>query len=154
MDLLDIFKNPIVLGIIGAILVYVYLNNYEGEDKKKKSKNKEANILTPGVVGIIIWFIATCYTHKSPTTTTTPTTSSSSSFGTPIITGGATLGASLGVNNNNNIGTTRVGDTLGTTRVGDTFGTRVETNLKPLRHPTTDINLPPVDVFIDLAKFT
>lgn len=66
---MEIFKNPIVIGITMGSLVYGYLTyttnerNLENEKKKKhKRKEKESvNLLIPLVIFIISWFISYAY---------------------------------------------------------------------------------------------
>ncbi len=66
---MDIFKNPIVIGLTMGTIVYGYLaytvneKNEENEKKKKnKRKDKESvNLIIPLVVAIIAWFIAYAY---------------------------------------------------------------------------------------------
>lgn len=66
---MDIFKNPIVIGLTMGALVYGYLTYTTNEKntenaKKKKSRRREkesVNLLIPLVVAIIAWFIAYAY---------------------------------------------------------------------------------------------
>ena len=60
---LKYFKNPIILGLLGAILSYVYLY-WKAEQKYKEDKSvkkEQVNILIPGAIGVIVWFIAATY---------------------------------------------------------------------------------------------
>ena len=61
--MLDILKSPIILGVIAAVGTYMYMY-WEMEKKYKKNpkiKRKQVNILTPGIIGIVVWFIASSY---------------------------------------------------------------------------------------------
>ena len=63
MENLDLFKNPIVLGIIAAISTYLFMYWQEEEQHKKnpKAEKKKVNIMTPGVIGALVWFISGSY---------------------------------------------------------------------------------------------
>ena len=54
-----ILKNPIVIGLVAGVITYLYM--YWEEDKKRKknpkAKHRPINIVTPGVVSVITWFI-------------------------------------------------------------------------------------------------
>lgn len=65
---MDIFKNPIVIGLTAGAATYGYLlmtineKNEKNEKKKGKKKEKESvNLLIPLIVAIIAWFIAYAY---------------------------------------------------------------------------------------------
>lgn len=66
---MDIFKNPIVIGLTAGAITYSYLlmtvnekNEKNKKNKKNKNKEKEAvNLLIPLVVSVIVWFIAYAY---------------------------------------------------------------------------------------------
>ncbi|CAH6421607.1 Hypothetical protein KVN_LOCUS370 [uncultured virus] len=62
MDL-KFLKNPIILGIFAAVIAYLYL--YWQEDRKQKENAKYVkqpiNILIPGVIGILVWFLSSYY---------------------------------------------------------------------------------------------
>jgi len=64
--MLDILKNPIIIGLLAGAIVYVYLLKQKWDAEKKKKKNKkikveDPNILIPvGVaimVGCIVWYV-------------------------------------------------------------------------------------------------
>lgn len=57
---IGIFKNPIILGILGATLTYLYIywQNEKKHKKNSKAKKKPVSFITPGVVGVFIWFIS------------------------------------------------------------------------------------------------
>ncbi len=66
MDMLSYLKNPIVLGILTAVLVYLYLY-WEEEQKHKKHpkiEKKSVSFITPAVIGVIVWFISSSYFEK------------------------------------------------------------------------------------------
>jgi len=56
----NLVKNPIFIGILMSAATYGYL--YWTENKRQKanpkSKPKPVNLITPAVVGVISWFIA------------------------------------------------------------------------------------------------
>ena len=63
---MDIFKNPIVIGLTAGAITYSYLlmtvNEKNERNEKKKNKEKEhVNLFIPLVVTIIAWFIAYAY---------------------------------------------------------------------------------------------
>jgi len=60
---MNLVKNPIVIGIIAGIITYLYIhwNNETKHKKNPKSKRKPVSLVTPIVVSIIVWFIATNY---------------------------------------------------------------------------------------------
>jgi len=67
MNNLDFLKNPIVLGILAAVVTYLVMW-YQEEQRVKKNEGatkKSVNIMTPGVVGALVWFIAGSYFDKS-----------------------------------------------------------------------------------------
>ncbi|MBA42449.1 MAG: hypothetical protein CMF62_00380 [Magnetococcales bacterium] len=67
---MDILKNPIVIGILALVITYAYLW-WENEQKYKKNpeiKKKSVNLMIPGVVGAVSWFIASSYFDKNSST--------------------------------------------------------------------------------------
>ncbi len=59
----DILKNPIIIGLLAALITYVYMyweanRKYE---KNPKIKREQISISIPSIVGIIVWFIASGY---------------------------------------------------------------------------------------------
>lgn len=59
-------KNPIVLGVLAATLVYLYLyweaeRKYKNDKTVPKPKREPVKILIPGIVGVVIWFISSYY---------------------------------------------------------------------------------------------
>ncbi len=66
--MIDIIKNPVIIGLLIGIIVYLYLKwenetEYEQTNKKNKKmkKPKEVNLLIPLCVGVACWFIAHNY---------------------------------------------------------------------------------------------
>lgn len=69
MDILDslpdILKNSIVLGLLAFAIVYGYLYWEEKEKSKKRDrKMKKINILIPGAVASLVWFLSSYYFDK------------------------------------------------------------------------------------------
>jgi hypothetical protein len=66
---MDIFKNPVLIGLVCGTITYVYLTNDVNEknrinQKRKKNKNRkpeEVNLLIPLVVALIAWFLVYSY---------------------------------------------------------------------------------------------
>lgn len=59
MDL-SFLKNPILLAIIAGIITYIYMY-YENEKKYKKNpkiEKQQTGFIIPGVVAVLVWFIA------------------------------------------------------------------------------------------------
>ena len=52
---LDELNSPIIYGILGGILVYLFLYY------KKKDKKNKINIIIPIACTIIFWFLAFCF---------------------------------------------------------------------------------------------
>lgn len=69
MENLDLFKNPIVLGILAAIATYLFMYWQEEQQHKKnpKADKKKVDIMTPGVIGALVWFISGSYFDTSTT---------------------------------------------------------------------------------------
>jgi hypothetical protein len=59
MWLLEILKNPIVIGIIGFILAYLYLY-YQNTNKIDPETNnpQKVSLAKPLIVGLLLWFVA------------------------------------------------------------------------------------------------
>lgn len=61
--MVDIFRNPIIIGLIVAVAVYGYMY-WDNEQKYKnnpKINKKQVNIITPLIIGVLAWFIAASY---------------------------------------------------------------------------------------------
>lgn len=65
--MLDIIKNPVIIGLTMGVLVYLYFkweaSKKENQDKNK-DKRKDSNLLIPLFIGIATWFIAHNYYEK------------------------------------------------------------------------------------------
>jgi hypothetical protein len=65
---MDYLKNPLIIGLIAATITYLYLY-WEADKKHKKnpkSKKIPVSLITPGIVGVIVWFIASTYLTSKP----------------------------------------------------------------------------------------
>ncbi len=65
--MLDVFKNPIILGLLASLITYAYMyweanRKYE---KNPKIKREQISILIPSIVGIIVWFVASGYFNNN-----------------------------------------------------------------------------------------
>uniref|UniRef100_A0A6C0E8Z6 Uncharacterized protein n=1 Tax=viral metagenome TaxID=1070528 RepID=A0A6C0E8Z6_9ZZZZ len=62
---MDVIRNPVILGLIAGVLTYLYIAWKDKKDrKKKKNKNKKSKftgLAIPGVVALIVWFVACGY---------------------------------------------------------------------------------------------
>jgi hypothetical protein len=56
----ELFKNPIVIGLIAAILTYAYLyyDNQQKQQKYPKSEVEPISIMTPVIVGLLVFVIS------------------------------------------------------------------------------------------------
>jgi|LakMenEpi03Aug12_release.lakeMendotaPanAssembly.Ray.scaffolds.fasta_scaffold66885_6 hypothetical protein len=70
--MLDILKNPVIIGLFATAITYGYLlwqlhSEQKRRHKKgrKNTKKEDVNLLIPAIVGIIIWFIAYGYFEYS-----------------------------------------------------------------------------------------
>lgn len=57
---MDLLKNPIVIGILAAAITYGYFY-YDINKNKDDDENKRVPILTPLIVGVLVWFVSSCY---------------------------------------------------------------------------------------------
>jgi len=59
----DLYKNPIVLGILVAALTYAFLWWREEQKHKQNPEEpkKKVNVLIPGVTGGLTWFVLSSY---------------------------------------------------------------------------------------------
>ena len=63
--MLDIIKNPVIIGLTVGVLVYLYFKWEASKiENKDKNKRKDSNLLIPLFVGIASWFIAHNYYEK------------------------------------------------------------------------------------------
>jgi hypothetical protein len=62
---MDIIKNPVIIGLVAAVVTYMYMGWSIEEKNKKNKKHKkpqeEVNLMIPLVVGVILWFLAYGY---------------------------------------------------------------------------------------------
>jgi heme/copper-type cytochrome/quinol oxidase subunit 2 len=73
---LELFKNPVIIGLVAGALTYAYMY-WENEQKYKKkpaSRKKPVSFIPPAVVAVIVWFIASSYFDSSQNTGTTDQT--------------------------------------------------------------------------------
>lgn len=61
MDINDIIKNPILIGLIAGLLSYMYLKWKTDKYNKKKLKKKKINLLIPFALFAVFWFISHAY---------------------------------------------------------------------------------------------
>ena len=74
--MLEILKNPIVIGIALFVIIFIYMywTNKKKYDKDPSSEKAPINIMIPGVAGILGWFVAsTLFGASVPTQTNIPT---------------------------------------------------------------------------------
>ncbi len=73
--MLEILKNPIVIGIVIFVGIYGYLywSNKKKYEMDSSTEKKSVNIMIPGVAGILGWFIASSL-FKSGTSLPVPYT--------------------------------------------------------------------------------
>jgi hypothetical protein len=64
----QLLKNPLLLGVVAGVVTYVFLyyraqnNNKDKDDIEKES----ISILTPGLIGLFVWFISASYFDSLP----------------------------------------------------------------------------------------
>ena len=131
---LVMLKNPIIIGILAAALTYLYL---WWEEKKRMEKNPKAksmppNIITPIIVGVIGWFIASNYFSNKTEVPKVPDVTGSAQQALPKIIGGS---KPVIVNQG----------------IIDSDGSLGSASYHIISK--RDVKMPPIDVFIDLAKF-
>jgi len=71
---LEIFKNPILLGVIAGCLTYLYLlwqsnsmnKNIKSQKKRDENNKKSISLFLPLIVAIIVCIIAYAYFYISP----------------------------------------------------------------------------------------
>jgi multisubunit Na+/H+ antiporter MnhB subunit len=62
--MIDIIKNPVIIGLTVGILVYLYLKWDASKRKEDKNKRKDSNLLIPLFIGVATWFISNNYFEK------------------------------------------------------------------------------------------
>lgn len=133
---IDILKNPIVIGVFVATSTYLYMWYSENKRmvKNPKTKKKPVNVITPLVIGVITWFIASSYLKNQDSTQVSAT---------PIKTQVPTLAGGMNGKLKHHIVTAK-----GSIHSDGTLGSASYHVIGK-----NNIRLPPTDVFIDLAKF-
>jgi hypothetical protein len=66
---MKLVKNPVIIAIVAGCIAYAYMAwNRKKENEKRLKKNKKVkqenkydNIIIPGIVAVIVWFIAFGY---------------------------------------------------------------------------------------------
>jgi heme/copper-type cytochrome/quinol oxidase subunit 2 len=66
---MNLVKNPVIIAVVAGLIVYTYMawqRKKENEKRLKKNKkikeeNKYDNIIIPGIVAVIVWFISYGY---------------------------------------------------------------------------------------------
>jgi len=61
MDINDIIKNPILIGLIAGLLAYMYLKWKTDKYNKKNCKKKKVNLLIPFAIFAVFWFVSYAY---------------------------------------------------------------------------------------------
>ncbi len=131
---LEILKNPILIGVLLGAITYLYMwyEEKNRREKNPKTRKRAVNIVTPVVVAIIAWFISSNYFSNSTIKKAQPTIETKPEA-TPII-GGKTK--QYLVTSKGSI---------------DTDGSLGSASYHIISKK--NVRLPPIDVFIDLAKF-
>jgi hypothetical protein len=82
MILLDIIKNPVIIGLFAGGLTYVYMKwKNDADHKKSKNKNKpkkDVNLIIPLAVFLVFWFVSYIYFSASDDKTATNSKTDSS----------------------------------------------------------------------------
>lgn len=130
--IMNIVKNPIFIGIVAALITYTYFYFESRKKKDKENKKKSLNIVIPGIVGSLIWFLSGVYFDSLE---------SSSPTQVPII------GGNLGDSKNNNVDF--LNNVLSQAPV---ISHSAKGNLGYSK-VTEDIPLPNIDVFMDFPNF-
>ena len=124
-------KNPIILGIFAAVLTYLYFY-WDAEQKRKKNpeiQQTKISLVTPGIVGALVWFVASTYLDSTNQIQESVTPAIEALATKPALENGPKKVFQL-VDSEGSVGSHSV---------------HLLTKNK--------IKLPPTDVFIDLAKF-
>lgn len=127
---MNIVKNPIFIGIVVALITYAYFYFENNKKKDKENKKKSLNIVIPGIVGSIVWFLAGTYFDSL---------GSESPTQIPII--GGNLNKDTNVEFLNNV--LSQAPVISHSAKGNLGYNRI----------TEDIPLPNIDVFMDFPNF-
>ncbi len=160
----DILRNPILIGVLAAALVYTYL--YWEEDKRHKKnpkiKREQTSFITPAVVGVIVWFLASSYFSSEESSTIPVCDLTKQPFATnPLPVNLPPEYCLVNGKPNTAVPGHTVSNIVPNSNVGaGTDPTAIAKPKPPISVPETmrlvgknNIRLPPTDVFIDLAKF-
>lgn len=135
----DLLKNPIIIGIIAGVLTYGYMY-WEADRKHKqnpKVKRRSVGFITPAVISVIVWFLASSYFDNSGSPSEAPKQS-----GTTIQT----------QPQNNLLGQPKSSLISNNSyKLVDSDGSFGSESYQLIGK--NNIKLPPTDVFIDLARF-
>ncbi len=109
--MIDIIKNPVIIGLTVGVLVYLYIkwDSSKKEDKHKdKNKRKDSNILIPLFLGTLSWFIANNYydnyNNETPLNNNLTINNNYEVPGKLNLSDSPLIGGSGGVNLMNNVG--------------------------------------------------
>jgi archaellum component FlaF (FlaF/FlaG flagellin family) len=130
---LSFLKNPIILAVIATIITYLYIY-WQNDNKYKKNpdaKKKDIDFMTPSIVGVLTWFIASSY-FDNCNLEITPLAIKQNG-------GNMNMPTNANVNLNGNVLTDK------------SFG--LDDNNSFHLITKNNIKLPQTDVFIDIAKF-
>lgn len=64
MEVMDIIKNPVVIGLTAGFITYLYIKwriNKELKNTDKYNKKTDVNLLIPFAVFVVFWFITYAY---------------------------------------------------------------------------------------------
>lgn len=170
-------KNPIVLGLIGAVAAYLYM--YWLADKKYKEKKtvtrEQVNIFIPCAIGIVVWFGASYYLdndgngNNSNSNSGNASDSNSNSGNATDSNSKPNTSPQINMKHIGGSKLTGTGGTKGEVRTGNKISKNIESINNSSIHTISTgmanklnpyhligknkIRLPPTDVFIDIAKF-
>lgn len=68
-QVIEQLKNPLIIGVVVGAVVYLYLR-WESKRKHKEDPQAEkrpVNLMIPGAVGAISWFVASAYLNRDNT---------------------------------------------------------------------------------------
>lgn len=71
---INIFKNPVVIGLIAGTLAYLYLwwtSEKITDERKKTEARKSVSIIIPIIVAVVAWFAAYMYFGNTDTSSNT-----------------------------------------------------------------------------------
>lgn len=145
----SLLKNPIIWGIIAATLTYLYLL-WDAKNMSKKNpelKNQSVNLYTVGLIGIVTWYLTSCYfdSYLQDVNIQDKITNNSPSNGFALVKDGVSGNPEINAANAPELIKNMDLQNLGANNsIGSTSFHLVGKN---------KIRLPPPDVFIDMANF-